>query len=323
MAAELLKQLPDIDDPKNLQAYFFRQLLKRLEKLNVEVHVWEEMALKKTPEGGYVPNPEFVGKKVIPYIWNNMFDYPDLGYQLANAGYEVVLCNVSNFYFDLAYTNDPKEPGLYWAGFVNTKNSWTFAPFDWFRTTFRTSMGELIDTEQASQDVVKIRPDAKKNIIGVEAQLWSETIKGREMVEYYTFPKIIGFAESGWARERSWENQTNVSLRNSEIQQGWNPFANTIARREYPKLAKWNKGYTYRIASPGARVENGLLYANVEFPGLEIRYSVDGSEPTINSPEYKSPFSVETAVKLKAFDKSGNFSSTTQVLPSTFEIPSK
>ncbi|WP_158858524.1 family 20 glycosylhydrolase [Lunatibacter salilacus] len=315
MAAELLMELPDIDDPKNLQAYFFRKLLKRLEKLNVEVHVWEEMALKKTPEGGYVPNPEFVGKKVVPYIWNNMFDYPDLGYQLANAGYEVVLCNVSNFYFDLAYTNDPKEPGLYWAGFVNTKNAWTFAPFDWFKTTFRTSMGEQIDTEEASKDMVQIRSDARKNIIGVEAQLWSETIKGREMVEYYTFPKIIGFAESGWARERTWENQTDLSLRNSHIQEGWNTFANTIAQREYPKLAKWNEGYTYRIAAPGAKIDNGLLYANVEFPGLEIRYTVDGAEPDINSLIYKSPFSVETVVKLKAFDKSGNSSSTVQVRP--------
>lgn len=315
MAAELLKQLPDIDDPKNLQAYFFRKLLQRLEKLNVEVHVWEEMALMKTPEGGYVPNPEFVGKKVIPYIWNNMFDYPDLGYQLANAGYEVVLCNVSNFYFDLAYTNDPKEPGLYWAGFVNTKNTWTFAPFDWFKTTFRTSMGEPIDTEEASKDMVQIRSDSKKNIIGVEAQLWSETIKGREMVEYYTFPKIIGFAESGWAKERSWENQTNISLRNTDIQEGWNLFANTIAQREFPKLANWNDGYTYRIATPGAKIENGFLYANVEFPGLEIRYTLDGFEPDINSPLYKSPFLVEADVKLKAFDISGNSSRTIHILP--------
>lgn len=313
LASELLKQLPDIDDPKNLQAYFFRKLLKRLEKLNVEVHVWEEMALKKTAEGGYVPNLEFVGKKVVPYIWNNMFDYPDLGYQLANVGYEVVLCNVSNFYFDLAYTNDPKEPGLYWAGFVNTKNAWTFAPFDWFKTTFKTSMGKPIDLEKASEGMVQIRSGAVKNIIGVEAQLWSETIKGQEMVEYYTFPKIIGFAESGWAKERLWEKESDKSLRNSQIQEGWNAFANSIAQREYPKLANWNDGYVYRIAPPGAKFEDGLLHANVEFPGLEIRYTLDGSEPDVSATLYEEPFSVADGVKLKAFDRSGNASETTQV----------
>ena len=35
-----------------------------------------------------------------------------------------------------------------------------------------------------------------QNIIGIEAQIWSETIKGQEMVEYYYLPKLIGFAVS-------------------------------------------------------------------------------------------------------------------------------
>lgn len=315
MAAELLKQLPDINDPKNLQAYFFRKLLTRLEKLDVEVHVWEEMALTKTPDGAYIPNPEFVGKRVVPYIWNNMFDYPDLGYQLANAGYEVVLCNVSNFYFDLAYTNDPKEPGLYWAGFVNTRNAWTFAPFDWFKTTFQTSMGEKLDVKTASDGMAKIRPEAKKNILGLEAQLWAETIKGREMVEYYTFPKIIGYAESAWAKERGWETQENVTSRNSQIDEGWNVFANTIARREYPKLAHWNGGYNYRIAPPGAKIEEGKLLANVDFPGLDIRYTLDGSEPDLNSPIYNGAVEVNSTVTLRAFDKTGRGSQSATVAP--------
>ncbi|EON77865.1 Beta-hexosaminidase [Lunatimonas lonarensis] len=308
LAAELLNQLPDIDDPKNLQGYFFRELLKRLEKLDVEVHVWEEMALKKMPDGNYVPNPEFVGKRVIPYIWNNMFDYPDMGYQLANAGYEVVLCNVSNFYFDLAYSNDPKEPGLYWAGFVNTRNAWTFAPFDWFKTTMQTSFGEKLDMEKASQGMVKIKSEARKNIIGVEAQLWSETIKGRDMIEYYTVPKIIGYAESAWAKERTWETIETVGVRNASIASGWNVFANTIARREYPKLAAWNKGYNYRIAPPGAKLENGMLFANVEFPGLDIRYTTNGTDPTVDSPRYDGPIALANEVRLKAFDKSGKSS---------------
>lgn len=315
MAADLLKELSDINDPKNLQAYFFRELMKRLEKRGLEVHVWEEMALVKTEEGTYKPNPEFVGKKVIPYIWNNMFDYPDLGYQLANMGYEVVLCNVSNFYFDLAYENDPEEPGLYWAGFVNTKNAWTFAPFDWFKTTYQTSMGRKINQEEEFKDMVRIKPEARKNIIGLEAQLWSETIKGREMIEYYTLPKILGYAESAWAAEKPWETISDVEAREAQISEGWNAFANTIARREYPKLARMNGGYAYRIAPPGAKVENGTLHANVDFPGLEIRYTGDGNAPTLNSSLYEAPFEISGQVKLRAFDKSGNGSRTITVSP--------
>jgi len=233
----LLEELPDIGDMDNLQAFFFRELLTRLEKRGLEVHVWEEMALRRNESGSLVPNPEFVGRKVIPYIWNNMFDYPDLGYQLANQGYEVVLCNVSNFYFDLAYSNDPAEPGLYWAGFVDTRNAWTFAPFDWFKTTYKSSMGRPLDRKAAFEDMERIFPENEGNILGMEAQLWGETVKGGDMAEYYIFPKLLGFAESAWAKERNWETENNLEIMDQAIENGWNGFANTIAHREYPKLS--------------------------------------------------------------------------------------
>ncbi|MEX0882459.1 MAG: family 20 glycosylhydrolase [Cyclobacteriaceae bacterium] len=306
MAAALLDSLKEISDPKNLQAYFFRELLKSLEKRNLEIHVWEEMALLKTGEGTYQPNPEFVGKNVIPYIWNNMFDYPDLGYQLANMGYEVVLCNVSNFYFDLAYDNDPLEPGLYWAGFVNTRDTWTFAPFDWFKTTYSTSMGHKLDQVDAFKDMVRIKPEARKNILGLEAQLWGETIKGREMAEYYMLPKMLGFAESAWAPERNWEDMEDYGLREKTQSLQWNRFANTIARREYPKLAWWNGGYNYRIAPPGVKVEGGKIFANVDFPGLEIRFTTDGSKPEKESTLYQNPLKATENMKFRAFDIHGN-----------------
>ncbi|MBD3627542.1 family 20 glycosylhydrolase [Cyclobacterium sp.] len=311
----LLDELPVIGDMDNLQAFFFRELLKRLEKRDLEVHVWEEMALKRDETGTLRPNPEFVGRKVIPYIWNNMFDYPDLGYQLANQGYEVVLCNVSNFYFDLAYSNDPAEPGLYWAGFVNTKNAWAFAPFDWFKTTYKSGMGKLLDREEDFKDMVRINPEAKDNIIGLEAQLWGETVKGGDMAEYYIFPKLLGFAESAWARARNWEQEEDLAIMDREIEKGWNRFAGTIAAREYPKLAHWNGGYAYRIAPPGVKIIDGKLHANTNFPGLEIRYTTDNSEPDENSNLYQGPIEMEGPVKIRAIDLAGRASRTLMVRP--------
>lgn len=167
-AAKILKENPAIKDPKNLQTYFFRKLRERLAKRNLEVHAWEEAILNKTADGKYVPNPEFVGKNVVPYVWNNLFDL-DLGNRLVNAGYPVVLCNVSNFYFDMAYNNDPQEPGLYWAGYVDTRNTWAFAPYYMFKTTYKTSMGKPL----TFAGLERMKPEARKNIRGVEAQLWS------------------------------------------------------------------------------------------------------------------------------------------------------
>jgi hexosaminidase len=310
MAAQLLKENPEIKDFKNLQAYFFRRLLPKLEKRNLKVHGWEEVALTKTAEGAYLANKEFAGRPVVPYIWNNVYDV-DLGNRLANAGYQVVLCNVTNFYFDMSYNNDPKEPGLYWAGFVDTRDNWAFAPFNMFRTTEETAMGKPMKEEFVGKEL--LRPDARKNVLGVEAQLWSETIKGRGMMEYSILPKLMGFAESAWGPERSWENVADAAARSKMIQAGWNIFANTIAQKDLPRLKFLNGGYNYRLPMPGAKVEQGVLSANIELPGLDIRYTIDGSEPTPQSPLYKAPVKVSGKVKVKSFDSSGSSSRTSEV----------
>ncbi|WP_025764295.1 family 20 glycosylhydrolase [Dyadobacter tibetensis] len=302
MVAQLLKDHPEIGGEENLQAYFFSQLLPRLEKRNLKVHGWEEVALTKTSDGTYKVNPAFVGRPVVPYVWNNVYDV-DLGNRLANAGYEVVLCNVTNFYFDMSYDNDPKEPGLYWAGFVNTRDNWLFAPYHMFRTTEETAMGKPMKEEFNGKELLK--PEARKNIIGVEAQLWSETIKGRDMMEYAILPKLLGFAESAWAAERSWESVADPEQRSTMTQRGWNVFANSLAQQHIPRLSYLNGGYTYRLPMPGAKVESGLLYANVALPGLEIRYTTDGTEPTKTSALYRKPVPVSGTVRLRAFDSAG------------------
>lgn len=315
MAADLMKKNPEIRDPKNLQTYFFRKLLSRLAPLKLQVHGWEEVGLLKTENGKYFPNREFADQNVTLYIWNNLFDY-DLGYRLANAGYGVVLCNVSNFYFDLAYSKDPQEPGLYWAGFVDTRNAFAFAPYDMFKTTNKNSMGQKIDLESGGggngQKVIleHLKPESRKNIVGVEAQVWSETIKGRDMVEYYILPKLVGFAESAWAPERKWEKIEDRTKREESIQHDWTVYAQTMAKRELPRLSYLNKGYNYRIPPPGCVIEGDTLKANVEYPGLIIRYSSDGTEPTHHSSRFDKTLRIsgKGTIKLKSFDVAGKSS---------------
>jgi len=58
---------------------------------------------------------------------------------------------------------------------------------------------------------------------------------------------------------------------------------------------------------------NGKLYANTDFPGLIIRYTVDGSEPGKDSPVYSEPVEVNGNIKLAAFNKVGRASRTVVV----------
>ena len=56
--------------------------------------------------------------------------------------------------------------------------------------------------------------------------------------------------------------------------------------------------------------EDGLLKANVAFPGFAIRYTEDGSEPNVNSKEYSTPIKVSGPIKVRSFNKFGRASKT-------------
>jgi len=272
---------------------------------------WEEVALNSLPEGGHVPNTDFAGGDVIPYIWNNLGGAQDLAYRLANRGFPVLLNHVTAFYFDLAYNRDPVEPGLYWGGFVDVRNAWYYNPYNVFQTTTHDAMGRTIDRDVEYRNMERLKPEARENIIGVQAQLWSETIRGPHMLEYYLLPKLLGLAETAWARERNWETMPEDDRSHAEIDRQWNIFANTMARRDLPRLSYIFGGYNYRIPPPGAVIENGRLQASATYPGLVIRYTLDGSEPTIYSPVYSEPVSVNGRnVLIAAFDESGRKSRT-------------
>jgi hexosaminidase len=311
MITQKMKEIPHITRPANMHAYFTERTLEILGKRNLKMAGWEEVALMQDNNGQHIPIDRFANGDLIPFIWNNLWGAQDLAYRMANRGFPVVLNHVTAFYFDLAYNNDPQEPGLYWAGFVNTRNAWHYNPYDVFKVTTKDAMGRQVDIETEYQSMERLKPEARENILGLQAQMWSETILGQQMLEYYLLPKLIGFAESAWARERVWETTPDASLRQEQVDMEWNVFANTLAQRELPRLAHLFGGYNYRIPLPGAIIEDGVLKANAEFPGLEIRYTLDGSEPVLKSPLYLEPVAVDTAeVKLVAFDISGRHSRT-------------
>ncbi len=128
------------------------------------------------------------------------------------------------------------------------------------------------------------------------------------MLEYSALPKLIGFAETAWGKARPWESEANPTRRKQMMDEGWNQFANVLGKRELPRLSGLFGGFNYRIPPPGAILEEGMLKANVEYPGLKIRYTTDGSEPTAQSTLFAEPVQVSGEVRLKAFDAAGKSS---------------
>ena len=261
--------------------------------------------MKKNEEGVWIPNQEFVGRDMLPYVWNSIYENLDLGNRLANAGFPVILCNVNNFYFDLAYTHHPAERGLYWGGFVNTRSSFDFIPYDVFKSTLTDKFGNPYDPETDFQGMERLEPESYQRILGLQAELWSETVKGGTMAEYYYLPKLIGFAERAWVGQAAWGMIEDQGDRVAAMDADWNRFANIVGQRELPRLDKLFGGFNYRIPPPGAMVKDGMLHANVDFPGLTIRYTTDGTEPDADSPLYTEPVELSGKVWLRAFDTRG------------------
>lgn len=310
LCIELTKSHPEISNPRELHGYFIEKTLGMLEKYNLKITGWEEFVLNKDSADNISINRNFVGKNVMPLVWDNTDENIDLGYRIANAGYPVVLCNVTNLYFDLAYNTDPSEPGLYWGGFQDAMDPFVMTPFDVYKSANYDMLGRFTEKEEKYAGKERLKPECRKNIVGLQAQLWSETLKGSKMMEYYMVPKLFAFAEKAWAKSPAWETEPDISKRVAATRAGWSELSNLIGQCELPRIDQFFGSYNYRIAPPGAIIEDGLLKANTAFPGLIIRYTTDRTEPTANSPVYNSPISYVQNIKLKAFNIIGRGSRT-------------
>ena len=78
-----------------------------------------------------------------------------------------------------------------------------------------------------------------------------------------------------------------------------------MGQRILPITSSLFGGVKYHLPKPGAIIINDTLKVKVDFPGLDVRFTRDGSEPNINSELYNSPSYVDENDKivLKVFDK--------------------
>ena len=305
----------EVNDVADLHDYFFGRFDDILDRYGLTTAGWEEIALRHKEGGGYEPNPAFVGEGIQANVWNAVWGWggEGLAYALANAGYDVVISNASNYYFDMPYEKHPEEEGLYWAGFIDTMMPFAFSPMDLYTGAEVDLMGRPIDPSTYARHE-RLTEEGRKHILGIQGQLWSENIRSSERLQYMLFPRLIALAQRAWSRETEWEWKMG-SERRTLLQEEWNQFATALGRRELRRLDAMHGGILYRIPPPGAVIEGGMLKANVELPGFTIRYTTDGSEPTAASTPYRAPVAVNGVVKLKAFNSAGRGSRTVIVQP--------
>ena len=280
---------------------------------------WEETALIHACAGGrqqLLPAPNVGGPESRVYVRNNAWGSgtEDCAYRLANAGYNVVLSNAASLYFDMAYAKDPDEPGYYWAGFVETRQAFTFCPLDTRAAPGSNAMGHAISPSVFEP----LNRDGAARIAGIQGQLWGENSRSRDRIEYLAAPRLIALAERAWSADPGWHLLADVDERAACVERDWNEFANRLGQRVLPHLDQEPLAYGYRLPPPGMMWKGGAVHANVALPGLALHYTTDGSEPGAASPRYQVPVAVSpdlVAFKIATIDTRGRKSRTVTLYP--------
>ncbi|RDV16326.1 beta-N-acetylhexosaminidase [Pontibacter diazotrophicus] len=305
----------NVKNTDDLWYYFFGKINDMLKERNLYLSGWEEIGMRKVKQNGkttYIANPDFANENFHVDVWNNLGSNIDLAYRLANAGYKVVLTNVTNMYLDLAYQKAYEEPGLNWGGFLDVDKPFYFIPYDYMKNMKVDTENKPIN-RNAFAGKERLTEAGKKNIVGLQAPLWSETVRTPERLEYMLLPKLLGLAERAWAPDPVWATEADAGKSETAYNEAWSEFVNILGKRELPRLNHYAGGFNYRIPTAGAKVENGKVVANVQLPGMEVRYTTDGADPTLSSKLYTGPISEKGTVKLRIIDSTGRAGRVTTV----------
>jgi hexosaminidase len=288
---------------------FYGRVAEILKAQGLPLSGWEEIAVRKTKKDGQpllIPNPAFAERGWRAYVWNNVpgGGAEDLAYRLANGGFKVVLCPVSNNYFDLAWNPNPEEPGLDWGGYVDLRKPFQFVPFDYYRNVTLDRRGQPIDPAIfVGKD--RLTDYGKANVLGVQGNLWAETLGGEGRLDYPLVPKLLGLAERAWAKDPDWVLERDPQKSEPLYGESWSRFVNVLGKRELPRLDRELPGFQYRIPTPGLKADGAEVRASVELPGFTLRYTTDGSEPTARSPELRGAIPRKGELRVAAFDSTG------------------
>ena len=286
-----------------------RRIYSKISSYGATMTGWDDILLKLTEKNQSETQIKdfFKDDDILLFVWKNDWGEgrQDMIYKYANLGYKTIMSNSSAFYFDMVDDKDLDNIGLSWSGYANYKDMWTVDVFDVFNDLYGVEKNNI--SREYIENSVKLEEDKKDNIIGVQSQIWSETIRNEGILDYMFMPNIIVFSQKAWSHENSWMDISNNDSKREKIENEWNKFANNIGQRVLPMVDNIFGGLAYDLPKPGGIVANDTLYANTVFPGLNIKYTLDGSNPEFSSETFTSPIKMNEGdiINLRLFDNTG------------------
>lgn len=264
---QALMKREGLGEASQLQGWLTRRVAKWLAERNHTAIGWEEVFMR-----GRVETP------LVGLIWHDVNDT----IKAREQGHQSILTPCTHTYFDFPETAAPGEP------------------------QYATWMPPIPLEKTYSMPVEDYSPAS--STIGVQGCFWTDQFlngehlreidaldedRSERYAEYFTFPRLLALSELGWSP---------TSARS---------YADFRARLSTHFARLDSKDCNYRIPEPevaGIKSDGDgctiTLKPNV--PGADIRYTTDGTAPTIHSPRYTAPIRVEKKSAFRAINVLGD-----------------
>lgn len=159
----------NLKDLKDVEDYFMKRMADSLYKLNSKFLAWDEMANLSLPTD-----------KTVIFWWRH--DKPEQLKMAVDKNYSVVLCPRIPLYFDFVQDSS-HAVGRKWKGdYAGLKNLYAF-----------NGNGFVSKNKQ-------------NNVLGIQANVWTEVIATPQRLDYMIFPRISALAEAAWTEKKDYKN---------------------------------------------------------------------------------------------------------------------
>lgn len=161
---------------------------------------------------------------------------------------------------------------------------------------------DYLESEKTLRNTYEFNPVAENlseaqaaNILGVQGNLWCESVPSMRRIENQYFLRVLAIAEMGWSQPS---------------QRVWDEF---VPRMIHEVAWLDANGVNYRIpnitgyAEVNVFTDTTSVWVECILPNVEIRYTTDGSYPTVVSPRLDSPILINQTTQyiFRAFRPDG------------------
>jgi hexosaminidase len=184
----------------------------------------------------------------------------------SRAGHDVVMAPYQSLYLDYLQGDGHDEPPGRPEPLITLRDVYDFQP-----------VPSQLDAEEA------------RHILGLQANVWTEHIASPALVEHAVFPRLAALAERAWspADAKDWPD----FLRRLTPQ---------LLRYRAMGIAYANSAFAVKIAVKPAGPGKAMATLSSQTGYGEIHYTVDGTEPTPDSPRYQAALDLSLPAELRA-----------------------